>query len=117
MGFIENVTGTDRMHRSAGACLRCTLVEVSVLKWEEVRNQYPDQWVLVEAFEKIGVVEKKFTGIKRTSTLCANKILVGEGKGILSVPEKHIREFNTRLSDFYNTGDYGKIDGFVYDNC
>ena len=56
-------------------------------------------------------------GNKRTSTLCANKILVGEGKGILSVPEKHIREFNTRLSDFYNTGDYGKIDGFVYDNC
>ena len=54
---------------------------------------------------------------KRTSTLAANKILISEGKGILSIPEKHIREFNVRLTEFYNTNDYSKIDEFIYDNC
>jgi len=56
-------------------------------------------------------------GNKRTSTLAANKILISEGKGILSIPEKHIREFNVRLTEFYNTNDYSKIDEFIYDNC
>lgn len=56
-------------------------------------------------------------GNKRTSTVCANKILISEGKGILSIPEKHIREFNIKLSEFYNTNDYSKIDSFIYDNC
>ena len=56
-------------------------------------------------------------GNKRTSTLCANKILISEGKGIISIPENHIQEFNTRLSEFYNTNDYSKIDKFIYDNC
>lgn len=56
-------------------------------------------------------------GNKRTSTLCANKILISEGKGILSIPEKYMREFNVKLSEFYNTNDYSKIDSFIYDNC
>lgn len=56
-------------------------------------------------------------GNKRTSTLCANKILISEGKGILSIQEKYIREFNMRLTEFYNTNDYSKIDSFIYENC
>ena len=56
-------------------------------------------------------------GNKRTSTLAANKILISEGKGILTIPEKYILEFNTRLSEFYNTNDYNKIDKFIYDHC
>jgi hypothetical protein len=56
-------------------------------------------------------------GNKRTSTLAANKILISEGKGILSIQEKDIREFNERLTEFYNTNDYSKIDNFIYDNC
>jgi Fic family protein len=56
-------------------------------------------------------------GNKRTSSLCANKILICEGKGILSIQEKDIREFNIRLTEFYNTNDYSKIDEFVYDKC
>lgn len=56
-------------------------------------------------------------GNKRTSALCANKILISEGKGILSIQEKDIREFNTRLTEFYNTNDYSKIDKFIYEKC
>ncbi|MDR3586064.1 MAG: Fic family protein [Desulfosporosinus sp.] len=56
-------------------------------------------------------------GNKRTSTLCANKILIKEGKGILSVKEQNLREFNQRLTDFYNSNDYTVIEDFIYDNC
>lgn len=56
-------------------------------------------------------------GNKRTSSLCANKILISEGKGILSIQEKYIREFNIRLTEFYNTNDYSKIDKFIYEKC
>ena len=56
-------------------------------------------------------------GNKRTSTLCANKILIAEGKGILSVKEQDLREFNQRLQEFYNTNDYLVIENFVYDRC
>lgn len=56
-------------------------------------------------------------GNKRTSTLCANKILIKEGKGILSVKEQNLREFNKRLTEFYNTNDYSVIEDFIYDKC
>jgi len=56
-------------------------------------------------------------GNKRTSTLCANKILIMNGKGILSVKEQDLREFNHRLTEFYNTNDYTLIEGFIYDKC
>lgn len=56
-------------------------------------------------------------GNKRTSTLCANKILIKNGKGILSVKEQDLREFNQRLTEFYNTNDYLVIEDFIYDKC
>jgi hypothetical protein len=56
-------------------------------------------------------------GNKRTSALCANKILVFEGKGLLSIKENCLLEFNKRLTDFYKTNDYSLIDGFIYENC
>ena len=56
-------------------------------------------------------------GNKRTSTLGANKILIQEGKGILSVKEQDLSEFNQRLTNFYNTNDYSVIDGFIYNRC
>ncbi|HUX47364.1 MAG TPA: Fic family protein [Desulfosporosinus sp.] len=56
-------------------------------------------------------------GNKRTSTLCANKILIKEGKGILGVKEQDLREFNKRLTEFYNSDDYSVIENFIYDKC
>lgn len=56
-------------------------------------------------------------GNKRTSTLCTNKILISQGKGILSIKEQHLYEFNKRLLEFYNTNDYRIVDNFIYENC
>ena len=56
-------------------------------------------------------------GNKRTSSLCANKILIENGNGILSIPEEHLEEFNEKLSKFYESNDYSQIDHFLYDKC
>jgi prophage maintenance system killer protein len=56
-------------------------------------------------------------GNKRTSIISANKILIEQGKGILTIEEKNLGEFNERLSKFYETNDYSHIIHFLYDKC
>lgn len=56
-------------------------------------------------------------GNKRTGLLNANKILISAGKGILTVPDVYLAEFNKRLTKFYETNDYSVISSFMYDNC
>ena len=56
-------------------------------------------------------------GNKRTSLICANKILISKGKGILTVQEKDLQQFNTLLTEFYNTNNDKKIIEFLYKNC
>ncbi len=56
-------------------------------------------------------------GNKRNSMLAANKIMIENGCGIISVPNKYLEQFNEVLSDFYtnNSLDYAK--NFVYEHC
>ena len=56
-------------------------------------------------------------GNKRTSLISANKFLISQGKGILMIEEKDLAEFNRKLTDFYNTNDYSKINSFLYNEC
>ena len=56
-------------------------------------------------------------GNKRTSTICANKIMIENGAGIIKVPDTKLEKFNVLLSDFYTTNDNSKIKNFIYDNC
>lgn len=56
-------------------------------------------------------------GNKRTSTICANKIMIENGAGIIKVPDSKLEEFNRLLSEFYTTNDTSKIKSFLYENC
>lgn len=56
-------------------------------------------------------------GNKRTSTICANKILISKGKGILMVQDKDLNQFNKLLTEFYNTNEDKEIIEFLYNNC
>lgn len=56
-------------------------------------------------------------GNKRTSMIAANKILISNGKGILMVQDKYLKEFSTLLTEFYNTNNSEKIETFLYKNC
>lgn len=56
-------------------------------------------------------------GNKRTSNICANKIMIENGAGIIKVPENKLEEFNILLTEFYNTNEKEKIKQFIYTEC
>lgn len=56
-------------------------------------------------------------GNKRTSIICANKIMIENGVGIIKVPDNKLEEFHRLLSDFYTTNDRMKIKQFIWDKC
>ena len=56
-------------------------------------------------------------GNKRTSMICANKIMIENGNGIIKVPDNKLEEFNTLLSEFYTSNDKVKIKQFIFANC
>lgn len=56
-------------------------------------------------------------GNKRTSTICANKIMIQNGNGIIKIPDNKLQEFTILLSEFYTTNDNEKIKKFIFDNC
>lgn len=56
-------------------------------------------------------------GNKRTSIIVANKILISGGKGILTIKDEQLNEFNKLLTNFYDTNDSRKIEEFLYNNC
>ena len=56
-------------------------------------------------------------GNKRTSTICANKIMIENGCGIIKVPDNKLKDFTILLSEFYSTNSKEKIKQFIFDNC
>lgn len=62
-------------------------------------------------------VQLFWDGNKRTSIILANKILISNGKGVLTIKDAYLNEFNTLLTEFYNTNDSKKIEQFLYDSC
>lgn len=56
-------------------------------------------------------------GNKRTSMIIANKIFISNGCGIITIKEEDIREFNTLLTEYYNTNNKNKIINFLYKKC
>ena len=56
-------------------------------------------------------------GNKRTAMTVANKILLMNGAGILTVTDAHMERFNALLLAFYNTGDAEELQQFLYENA
>ena len=56
-------------------------------------------------------------GNKRTSMIIANKILISHGCGVITIKECDIKEFNTLLTEYYNTNNDEKLCLFLYEKC
>ena len=56
-------------------------------------------------------------GNKRTSLTVANKILLMNGAGILTITDPHMEAFNIALLNFYNTGEAEPLKQFLYDHA
>jgi len=56
-------------------------------------------------------------GNKRTATLIANKIMIENGCGIISIPTDELDEFHKLLSDYYTNDTIESVKKFIYDKC
>jgi len=56
-------------------------------------------------------------GNKRTAMLAANKEMITNGHGIITIPVELISQFTLFLIRFYETGEPGGITEFIYNNC
>ena len=56
-------------------------------------------------------------GNKRTAMLFANKIMIRNGKGIISIPEEKIEEFGKKLTTYYETNDMEDLKNWIYENA
>ncbi len=56
-------------------------------------------------------------GNKRVANLVANKEMIKNGQGIISVPVEKIGEYFTKLIKYYETNDMTDIKQWIYDNC
>lgn len=55
-------------------------------------------------------------GNKRTATLCANRILIENGAGLININVEDIDEFKIKLIKYYETGDKDEIREFLFEN-
>lgn len=56
-------------------------------------------------------------GNKRTAMLAANKEMIANGQGIISIPVEIIPQFTPLLVRFYETGNMTEIADFIYKKC
>ena len=58
-----------------------------------------------------------FDGNKRTAMLVANKIMIENGCGVVSISVDDIQKFSKLLSDYYTNGNINEFKRYIYDNC
>lgn len=56
-------------------------------------------------------------GNKRVAMLFANKIMIDNGCGILSIAKENQTTFFEKLIEYYENGDMSNLKAWVYDNC
>jgi len=56
-------------------------------------------------------------GNKRTAMIAANKEMIANGQGVITIPVELIPEFTPMLVEYYETAVSDKIKAFIYDKC
>ena len=134
LGFLENihelVAKADVPYYELGK-LRTSDVMISGTAW---RPQIPNPENLHNELKTINKIEnvtdRALTvmlwimrsqmfkdGNKRVANLVANKILIENGKGIVSVPVELDGIFKSKLVEFYESNDMQSLKKWIYDNC
>lgn len=56
-------------------------------------------------------------GNKGTGMIVANKIMIENGCGVITIKEEYFKEFNSLLTEYYNTNEMESLLKFLYNNC
>ena len=127
---LNMIIGSEGSIYGAGK-IRAYDVKISGTNWQpqvpfecDVRNEMADILKMKSETEKAitlmlwGMRRQIFIdGNKRTSMMIANKEMIKNGCGIISIPNEKIKPFYDLLIGFYETNDMEKIKNFVYENC
>lgn len=128
---INRIVGGDDLIYRAGQ-LRKMAVRISGKTWkpEEMLEDDIVRSEIIEILESGTSTDKAINlmlyimrkqlfvdGNKRTAMLAANKIMIAEGAGVISVTLEDQPKFRELLVSFYETGNELEIKRFVYDHC
>lgn len=127
--FINSLVGTNLVDRAGN--IRNYEVRIGGTNWIP---ELPDEEKVskqIEEFNKIECITERaitimcylmrtqfFTdGNKRTAMLFANKIMIKNGKGIISIPIEKIEEFGKELTAYYETNNMETLRNWIYENA
>lgn len=127
---LNQIIGGDNLIYHAGY-LRRLPVSIGGTNWkpempikEEIQKRLLEFQTIENATERaidimLYCVRGQFflDGNKRTAILAANKEMIANGQGIISVPVERISEFTSLLVHFYETGQTEQIKPFIYQHC
>lgn len=134
LGFLEEVhtliTKSEIDYQYLGK-IRTRDVLISGTNWRpEIPNPETLHHELIELLKIENVTDRALTimlwimrnqvfldGNKRVATMIGNKILIENGKGIISVPVELDGKFKTLLVEYYETNNMQEIKQWMFDNC
>ena len=56
-------------------------------------------------------------GNKRASVIFANHYMIAHGLGMMVIPKEYVTAFKKQLVEYYESGNIGKISGFLKEKC
>ena len=127
---LNMIIGSDGSIFGAGR-IRAYDVRITGTKWQpqipyeyDIRNEMADIALIESPTERaitlmLWCMRRQIfiDGNKRTASMAANKVMIENGCGAISIPNELIQTFGELLVEFYETNDMEKIKTFVYDNC
>ena len=126
---INSLVGTNLVDRAGN--IRNYEVRIGGTNWIPKLPDEEEVSKKLEEFNKIECITEKaitimcylmrtqfFTdGNKRTAMLFANKIMIKNGKGIISIPVEKIEEFGKKLTNYYETNNMEDLKNWIYENA
>ena len=126
---INGLVGANLVDRAGN--IRTYDVGIGGTKW---KPEIPDEKEIIKKLEEILKIEcitqraitimcylmrtQLFSdGNKRTAMLFANKIMIENGKGIISIPVEEDTKFGEELIKYYETNNMEDLKQFIYNKC
>lgn len=126
---INALVGSNLVENAGN--LRSGDVRIGGTNW---KPSLPSKVTFEEELEKINQIENAtqraiktmvyimksqlfWDGNKRSAMLFANKIMIQNGTGVITIPIEKREEFGKKLIQYYETDEIEELEKFVYDNC
>jgi len=127
---VNKYVGGDSLIFGSGS-IRTTPVRIGGTNWKpDIPNEFEVKSELKELNNVQNATDRALSimlycmrkqifvdGNKRTSMLIANKIMIENGCGVVSIPVEDQDEFRVLLIKFYETNNGDEIKQFIYNKC